>query len=55
MVLPGFLKFRIEPVPFRVTEMGFGFGEKVLVIMCGLQVHDHSALLHNSLKMSIVF
>ncbi len=40
--LPGFPKLRMEPVPFRGIEMGFGFGEKVLVIMHGLPVLDHS-------------
>ena len=32
----------MEPVPFREIEMDFGFGEKVLVIMHGLPVLDHS-------------
>ncbi len=31
----------MEPVPFRGIEMGFGFGEKVLVILHGLPVLDH--------------
>ena len=40
-LLPGFPKFRMKPVPFRGIEMGFGFGEKVLVILHGLPVLDH--------------
>lgn len=40
-LLPDLPKLRMEPVPFREIEMGFGFGEKVLVIMHGLPVLDH--------------
>ena len=32
----------MEPDSFRGIEMDFGFGEKVLVIMHGLPVLDHS-------------
>ena len=35
----------MEPVPFRGIEMGFGFGEKVLVILHGLPVLDHRVYL----------
>ena len=32
----------MKPFPFRGIEMGFGFGEKVLVILHRLPVLDHS-------------
>ncbi|MCI9173589.1 MAG: hypothetical protein HFH49_01420 [Lachnospiraceae bacterium] len=41
-LLPGFPKLRMEPVSFRGIKMDFGFVEKVLVILHGLPVLDHS-------------
>ena len=41
-LLLGFPKLRMELVSFREIEMDFGFGEKVLAILPGLPVLDHS-------------
>lgn len=48
----------MEPVPFRGIEMGFGFGEKVLVILHGLPVLDHKVYLlvvFGSVKSTTIF